>query len=78
MINQSALAQFNRQQNIYASLRDYLIKFTVNLTIGTPDSIKLQASSLAQLTQSTNQLTRTSLVERRLAEHSRVLLHDVR
>ena len=36
--------------------------YTTNLVITTTNSIKLQASTLAQLTQSTNQLTRTSLM----------------
>jgi len=36
--------------------------FTTNLAITTSNSIKLQASSLAQLTQATNQLTRSALV----------------
>ena len=37
--------------------------FTTKLTIATASSIKLQTSSLAQLTQATNQLTRTALVK---------------
>ena len=36
--------------------------FTTNLAITNINSIKLQASTLAQLTQATNQLTRTTLV----------------
>jgi hypothetical protein len=36
--------------------------FTSNLAITTVDSIKLQASMLAQLTEVTNQLTRTASV----------------
>ena len=61
-MNKSALTEFTRTQNLYASVRDHLIAFTINLTITTPDSVRLQASSLAQLTQSTNQLTRSSVV----------------
>ena len=38
------------------------MSYTINLAITTSNSIKLQASSLAQLTQTTNQLTRTALV----------------
>ena len=63
-MNASVLAEFNRKQNQYASVRDYLIASTVNLTIATPNSIRLQASALSQLTQSTNQLTRSSSVTR--------------
>ena len=61
-MNASALAEFTRKQNEYAGVRDYLIASTVHLTIATPNSIRLQASSLSQLTQSTNQLTRSSAV----------------
>ena len=61
-MNASALAEFTRNQNQYGGVRDYLIHFTVNLTIGTANSIRLQATALSQLTQSTNQLTRSSTV----------------
>jgi hypothetical protein len=54
--------EFTRKQNLYAGVREYLIAFTINLTIATASSIRLQASSLSQLTQSTNQLTRASAV----------------
>ncbi|CAF3781572.1 unnamed protein product [Rotaria sp. Silwood1] len=57
--NASALIEYNKQINIYANARDYLITFTTNLVVTNVNSIKLQASSLAQLTQSTNQITRT-------------------
>ncbi|CAF3657316.1 unnamed protein product [Rotaria sp. Silwood1] len=57
--NVSALIEYNRQINIYANARDYLITFTTNIVVTNVNSIKLQASSLAQLTQSTNQITRT-------------------
>jgi hypothetical protein len=65
-LNTSALIQFNKQLNIQANIRDYLISFITNLIITTPNSIKLQASSLAQLTQATNQLTRTTSVKTKL------------
>jgi type III secretory pathway lipoprotein EscJ len=61
-LNQSALIEFNKQLNIQANVRDYLISFTMNLLICTSDSIKLQSSTLSQLTQATNQLTRTTAV----------------
>jgi len=60
--NQSALLEFNKQLNIQANLREYLIQFTINLAIMSVDSIKLQSLSLVQLTQPTNQLTRKTLV----------------
>jgi hypothetical protein len=61
-LNQSALIQFNKELNSQANVRDYLMTFTTNLAITTSNSINLQATSLAQLTQATNQLTRTTLV----------------
>jgi hypothetical protein len=61
-LNQSALDEYNKQLNSIAKARDYLIRFTTKLAITTANSIKLQASSLAQMTQATNQLTRTTLV----------------
>ena len=60
-INQSALDQFNKELNSQANIREYLISFIPNLLITTFNSIKLQSSALAQLTQATNQLTRTTL-----------------
>ena len=64
-MNESALNEFNQQTNTQANFRDYLMSFTTNLVIASVNSIKLQASSLAQLTQATNQLTRNSAVRER-------------
>jgi hypothetical protein len=61
-LNKSALDEYNQNLNTYANARDYLITFTTNLAITTSNSIQLQASSLAQITQATNQLTRNTLV----------------
>jgi hypothetical protein len=63
-LNASAVSEFNKELNSQANIRDYLMTFTTNLTITTSNSIKLQASSLAQLTQATNQLTRATLVRK--------------
>ncbi|CAF3969202.1 unnamed protein product, partial [Adineta steineri] len=60
-INKSALVEYNTELNKQANVRDYLITFITNLAITSLDSIKLQASSLAQFTKATNQLTRTTL-----------------
>ena len=60
--NSSALEEFQRDLNRQANVRDYLVSFSTNLAITTPQSIKLQASTLAQLTGATNQLTRNALV----------------
>jgi hypothetical protein len=61
-LNQSVLDEYNKQLNSIANVRDYLITFTTKLAITTVNSIQLQASSLAQITQATNQLTRNTLV----------------
>ncbi|CAF1362531.1 unnamed protein product [Adineta ricciae] len=60
--NRSMFNEYNKQRNVYANVREYLINFITKLAITTiPNSIKLQATSLAQISQSTNQLTRTTL-----------------
>ena len=61
-MNNTALIEYNKELNIQAQIRDYLIPYTANLMVTTSNSIILQASSLAQLTQATNQLTRTMTV----------------
>ena len=61
--NASALAALMRQLNSDAVVRDYLVTFTSDLAVTTANSVKMQASSLSQLTRNTNQLTRfTSVV----------------
>jgi hypothetical protein len=62
-LNASTLAEYNQQLNSYANVLDYLMTYIPNLAITTSDSIKLQASTLAQLTQMTNQLTRAAAVK---------------
>ncbi len=64
-MNESALIEYNEELNSQANVRDYLMTFTNNLLITTSNSINLQSSSLAQLTQATNQLTRAALVKSR-------------
>ncbi|UJR19272.1 hypothetical protein I4U23_022401 [Adineta vaga] len=59
--NQSALNEYNQGLNSRAYARDYLLTFTTKLAITTLNTIKLQASSLAQLTRTTNELTRSAL-----------------
>lgn len=60
--NDSLIDQYKKQLNIDAMTREYLILTTTKLAATTVDSIKLQASTLAQLTRATNQLTRTAAV----------------
>jgi hypothetical protein len=59
------LNEYNKELNSQANVREYLMTFATNLAITTVNSIKLQSSSLTQLTQATNQLTRTALVKKK-------------
>ncbi len=61
-MNESALIELKEEMNFQSNLREYLIQFTNNLSITSPNSIKLQSLILVQLTNATNQLTRTTLV----------------
>lgn len=60
--NASAYEIYNENLNSQSNVREVLIQYMNNLLITTPNSIKLQSASLAELTQSTNQLTRQTLV----------------
>ena len=62
-LNEQALIEYQGKVNSYSTIRDYLVNYTVNLAILSSNSIKLQTSALVQLSQSTNQLTRATLVE---------------
>jgi hypothetical protein len=53
---------YRSEVNTYASIIEYPVDCVDQLPINTASSIKLQAAALAQLTQSTNLLTRYSLV----------------
>ncbi|CAF3375209.1 unnamed protein product [Rotaria sp. Silwood1] len=57
-VNISTMVEYSQQWNHLAEVRDYLISFVTNLMITTIDSIILQSSMLAQLTEITSQLTR--------------------
>ena len=74
--NQTILDEYNKELNIYANIREYLINFTTNLTIAGSNSIILQSSSLVQLTESTNQLTRLTLVKNSFISFSKILFFE--
>ncbi|UJR18466.1 hypothetical protein I4U23_005372, partial [Adineta vaga] len=63
IINQTAMNEFNEELNFQANSRENLTEFIVNLPVMGIDSIKLQLSTLNQLTQTTNKLTRKTLVK---------------
>ncbi|CAF1500386.1 unnamed protein product, partial [Adineta steineri] len=60
-MNETAMIEYKKQLNSQANVRDYMMSFLTNLSITTASSIELQSSSLAQLTQAPNQLTRSAL-----------------
>ena len=61
-LNLSALTEFEKELNLQANLREYLSGFLLDLPINTLRNIQIQSTSLLELTQSTNQLTRSLLV----------------
>jgi len=63
--NESARAEYKQQLNEHARLRDYLLSFAKNFTFIDADSIKLQASTLAQSTAITSELSRNTSVSSR-------------
>ena len=65
-MNQSDLIEFSEQLNQLANIRDYLMIFLNNLTITDINSIILQATTMVQLTATTNQLTRHVLVKKQI------------
>ena len=58
----SVLAEFKRNTNIHADVCDALIFYLTDLPVTTTHSLKMQASTLSRVTQTTNQLTRNALV----------------
>ena len=63
-LNLSALEEFEKDLNRQANLREYLIRFLIDLPVNSWnwDTIKTQSTTLVQLTQSTHQLSRSLLV----------------
>lgn len=56
------MAAYNTYLNSQANVRDYAIQFLNNLTVTTIDSIKLQASTISELTSVPTELTRQATV----------------
>ena len=74
----SALAQSENELNRQASLRESLLGFLINLRIQGLRSIQIQSTSLTQLTQSTNQLTRKFLVRLEPSSPERIEIFLIR
>jgi len=53
---------FSIELNQRANIREYLMILINNLSILTPNHVKLQSSILSKLTQTTNELTRKTSV----------------
>lgn len=56
------MAAYTAALNAQAVVRDYAVQFISNLSITNIDSIKLQASTMTLLTDSTSELTRQTVV----------------
>lgn len=61
-LNESLIENFRLNLNQFAEIRERLILNLANSSDSILDVIKIQASTLAQLTKSTNQLTRNATV----------------
>jgi hypothetical protein len=61
-VTQSNVNHFNEQSNLQVNVREYLVEFLDRFPITTSNSLKMQSKTLAQLTASTNELTRNTLV----------------
>ena len=64
-LNVSALEGFEKELNRQANLREHLIRYLVELPVSSWNTIQIQSKSLVELTQSTNQLSRSLLVRQR-------------
>ncbi len=58
----SDLSDFNQQLSKYAKIRENILAIIINLPYMNSDILKMQASTLAKLTEATNQLTRDTCV----------------
>ena len=76
-LNESALRQYEEELNRQANTREFLLTYLGSLRITTSNSIKLQSSTLSQLTQATNQLTRQALVRSGRRERCERLLRFI-
>ena len=63
----SAWEEYEQDLNRQANLREHLIQFLIELPVNSWNSnaIQIQSKSLVELTQSTNQLSRSVLVRQR-------------
>lgn len=56
------MAAYAASLNAQAVVRDYVVNFISSLPVTNVDSVKLQASTMSHLTDTTSELTRQSIV----------------
>ena len=61
-VSNASLDAFEEQLNQQAANREYLMEVLADLQVTTSNALKLQSTTLVQLTSSTTELTRTALV----------------
>ena len=61
-MNATALKEYQRGMNRRALVRDYLVNFFLYFGLTSVENMKLQASTLAELTTAMNELTRSTIV----------------
>jgi hypothetical protein len=66
-LNESVLAEYKQQLNEHARLREHILPFAAKIKFVDADSIKIQASALAQSTAITSELTREISVSSRFS-----------
>ena len=64
------MKEFNEQMNFQAGFRENLSECIRNIRSMTIESMKLQLLTLIQLTETTNQLTRQTLVNHNTFSHN--------
>ena len=62
-MNESVTNEWKKQLNLHSSIREILVDRLMTFPVSSVKKMKLQASTLSQLTQTNNQLTRTTLVK---------------
>ena len=62
-MNESVVNEWKKQLNLHSSIREILVDRLMMFPVSSVKKMTLQASTLSQLTQTNNQLTRLTLVE---------------
>ena len=62
-LNENVMNEWKKQSNLHSSIREILVDRLMMFPVSTVKKMTLQASTLSQLTQTNNQLTRITLVK---------------